>query len=454
MKNISLTDKMHPGYFKSKSDTMHSTTSTHASRIETIDIVRGIALLGILLINIQTYSLFIFLRPEQVYLLNLDQPDTYGPLQFAITLFVRNEFFSIYSFLFGFGFYMMFRKNELQGLDAASLYKRRLYSLLIIGLVHGLFFWFGDILHKYALVGFSLLYFNKKPVRVILTWMAGLFFFGILIQVCKEVFFARSAAEMAIQQGQLESVFMQVFNTWQSGSFTDVLALQHKGVLLSWLTDVQNGLPFLIQIQILFLAGLVAGKINLFSNIRENKTESKLMSLVLLSIPPAIALKGLFCLNKMQVDILPGAVEPYKPLLYSLCNFTGSLLLAMVYLPLLFIMLRNNATRFFNWIGNAGKMGLTNYLLQTAVCMVLFYGYAGGLSGRVTLFQSLLLAVCIYTAQVIFSNIWLQQHAAGPMETLWKKIVYRKKIRVKGLMRKQVLTPVEKEALCNAIECF
>lgn len=433
---------------------MPSSNSKHISRIETIDIVRGIALLGILLINIQTYSLFIFLRPEQVYLLKLDQPDNYGPLQFAVTLFIRNEFFSIYSFLFGFGFYMMFRKNELQGLDAASLYKRRLYFLLFIGLAHGLFFWFGDILHKYALVGFSLLYFNKKSVRIILRWMAGLFFSAILIQAGKEVLLNRSVAELAAQQGELESVFMQVVNTWQSGSFTEVLSLQHKGVLLSWLMDVQNGLPFLIQIQILFLAGLVAGKINLFSNIKDNKTESKLMSLVLLSIPPAIVLKGLFCLNKMQVDILPAAIDPYKPLVYSLCNFTGSLLLAMVYLPLLFIMLRNNTTRLLRWIGNAGKMGLTNYLLQTAVCMVLFYGYAGGLSGRVTLLQSLLLAAGIYTVQVIFSNIWLQYHNAGPMETLWKKLVYRKKLRVKMPLRRQVLTPVEKEALCNAIECI
>lgn len=433
---------------------MPAAIKSQHSRIETIDIVRGLALLGILFVNIQTYSLFSFLKPGQVYNLGFDKPATYDPLQFAISLLIRNEFYCIYSFLFGFGFYMMFRKNELQGLDATAIYKRRLYTLLIIGLIHGLVFWFGDVLHKYALIGFSLLYFNKKSVAVIIKWMIGLFLFVIIYQVCREIFFAKTATQLAAENYQSETAFMHLIDVWQHGSFGEVMELQRKEVMLRWLKDLDNGLPSIVQAQILFLAGLVAGKLNLFSSIKENKTESRLMSMVLFSIPPAIALKGLYCMGKMEVDILPQALQPYQTLIYSLCSFTGSLLLVMVYLPLLFILLRNNTSRVFTWIGKAGKMGLTNYLTQTAICMALFYGYAGGLSGKLTLFQSVLIAVFIYSVQVIYSNAWLNKHASGPLEMLWKKIVYKKEKPVKMWFKKERLTPVDKEALFNAIECI
>ncbi len=408
---------------------MYTEVKQQPARIPAIDIIRGIALLGILIINIQTYSLFLLLRPEQVYSLQLDKPDSYGPLQFAIALFIKGEFYPIYSFLFGLGFYMMFRKNELQGLDAAAIYKRRLYILLLIGLIHGLVFWFGDILHKYALLGFSLLYFNKKPVAVIIKWIAGLLLFVIIFQVSKEVFFSQNAAAIAAGRRQMDTVVMEVINAWRHGSFAQVLALQKKGVLLLWLMDIGKGLPSLVEVEILFLAGLAAGKMNLFKNLYDNKIESKLIITVLITIPFAVAIKGLFCFNLMEVEILPAGFLPYEPLIYSLCNFTGSLLLTVVYIPLLFILLKKTSSRFFIWIGNAGKMGLTNYLAQTAICMLLFYGYAGGLSGKVTLFQSVLLAAAIYTVQVLYSNIWLTYYTTGPLEMLWKKLAYRKTYR-------------------------
>ncbi|MFT3679401.1 MAG: DUF418 domain-containing protein [Ferruginibacter sp.] len=421
-------------------------------RLPVIDIMRGIALFGILIINIQTYTFFIYLKPEQVYNLNLDTSESYGPLQFFISLFFKGEFYTMYSFLFGLGFYLMFRKNFLQGFNSTVIYRRRLWVLLGIGLIHGCIFWFGDVLHKYAVIGFSLLYFNKKPVRVIIKWITALLLLFAVFQVVRFCFFVQHTQAAASLQTQKEYMFTNIMELWQHGSLWQVLAFQKSGLLWLWINDLKNGLPALIHTEIMFLLGLIAGKVNLFGRLNDNKTESKLISAVLVIMPFALLIKGLYCLNQMNVDILPAGVKPYEPVVFSLCNFIGTLLLAMVYLPLLFVALKNTSHRFFIWIGNAGKMALTNYLAQTVACMLLFYGYAAGLSGKVTLFQSVVLAIFIYSMQVLCSNIWLRYYTEGPIETLWKKLVYRNNHMPARDHKKKNTVSAEQPALYNAIE--
>lgn len=396
-------------------------TTTNSSRIQTIDQIRGIALLGILIFNVQTYTFYAFLRPEQVYSLGLDQPETYGPVQFLISLLVKGQFYTIYSFLFGLGFYLMWRKNNQTGLNADKLFKRRLWSLLLIGLIHAFVFWFGDILHKYAILGFSLIYFNRKSVRYLFKWIAGLLVFMLLIQFVLAIFLPVTPQSIAANDKEFDKVIMEVLDTWKNGTVLQVFSMQKLGVAMGWFRAISNGMISLIHFEILFLLGLIAGKTNIFQRVPE--LGGKLLKWAFIILPFALAIKAIPSLDALQIQLLPNQ-PTWEIFIDNISESIGSLLLTFVYLVFLTSILSKHSSKIQVWIGNTGRLGLTNYLAQTLICMLLFYGYALGLGGKLTLLQSVITAILIYVFQIIYSNIWLKYYKIGPMEKLWKWFTY------------------------------
>lgn len=396
--------------------------SEQTTRVPAIDVIRGMALLGILLINIQTYALFLFLRPEQVYALQLDQPASYEPLQFALHLLVKGQFYTIYSFLFGLGFYLMMEKNRKLGLDGDKLFKRRLWLLLAIGLVHGLVFWFGDILHKYALLGFTLLYFNRKTVAVLWKWIAGLALAGLLIQLVKLFLSTATPESLAASQAQTDVVIMQVLKTWQTGGVLEVMGMQKLGVAMLHVMSIQNGMASWLQYEMMFLLGLIAGKTRVFHRLAELK--GQLLNMACWLLLPALLLKAFSSLPVLQWHPLPNAFALERAL-FAIAEFAATPLLSVCYLIGLGMLCQASASPVLRWIGNAGRMGLTNYLAQTLICMLLFYHYGLGLSGRLNLAGALMVAVCIYIVQLAGSNFWLARHESGPAEKWWRRLTYR-----------------------------
>lgn len=398
-----------------------STIQLPQRRIPILDIIRGIALLGILIMNIQTYSLFAFLRPEQVYALQLDRPETYQPTQFLVHFFVKGQFYTIYSFLFGLGFYLLWKKNQQAGLPADRLFKRRLWVLLVVGLIHAFIFWFGDVLHKYALLGFSLLYFNRQSIQRIVRWIIGLIAAVLLVQVVKLIAFPPTAISVLAGQQEMDKVVMEVVQTWQHGSIGEVMSMQKLGVAMLWFMSLESGFAGLVHFEVLFLLGLIAGKLTLFE--RLDTVKPVLTKILWRILPLAVILKGIGCEQIWQEGYLALPL-PLEKFVTFTGNFLGTPLLTIVYLISLVLLFSHRREKMFQWIAVTGRMGLSNYLLQTLLCMGLFYGYALGLAGRLSLLDSFIPVILIYIFQVLLSNLWFNKFGQGPMERLWRRLTY------------------------------
>src|SRR5215210_298609 len=139
-------------------------------RIEILDVLRGLAVCGILIGNMQWFSGY-GMMPEA---LAGQAPFADRLTHFLVHFFVEGKFYSIFSFLFGFGFALQIARAEERGDRKASLFKRRLFWLLVLGLLHAYLLWAGDILSVYALMGFVLLLFRKKTDESLLRWAFGL----------------------------------------------------------------------------------------------------------------------------------------------------------------------------------------------------------------------------------------------------------------------------------------
>ncbi|CAG4994007.1 hypothetical protein DYBT9275_01287 [Dyadobacter sp. CECT 9275] len=404
--------------------------SLYPGRFASLDMIRGIAVLGILVINIQTYTLFAFLQPEQVYDLRLDIPEAYLPVEFLIRLLFKGQFYTLYSFLFGLGFYLMFKKNEQAGLDAAALFRRRLWILLCLGLIHALVFWFGDVLHKYALLGFTLLYFNRKSIPSLIRWIGILAAFFIVLQVVKILFFPVSAESAAANKVATEEVIMQVIHTWRKGSLTEVMTMQKLGVVMLYAMSAQNGFMNIIHYEMMFLLGLIAGKMRYFYRIETLRAKALMIAWSIL--PVALLLKFISCLPLLAGEPFSENLRAGESLIISVSEFLGIASLTFVYLTFLSVTLRERPSGILLWIAHAGRLGLTNYIMQTFICMMVFYGYAGGMAGRLTLAGSFVPVALIYAFQLWFSSVWLRYHTLGPMENLWRVLTYRKDKTGKG----------------------
>ncbi len=391
-------------------------------RIAAIDRIRGLCLLGILIVNIQSYTLLDFLPPRQIYAMGLDKPSTYMPLLLLLRVFIHGQFFTIYSFLFGLGFYMMLEKNRRLGLNGTTIYIRRLLVLLFFGCVHAFVLWFGDILTMYAVFGFTLIYFCRLPASTLYRWIIGLAVGAVVVDVFRAIFFPLPPAHP-------EAFLRQGIEVLQHGSFVDIMRQQRPRFLRMWSGIGRRAMSGFMIVEIMFLFGLIAGKTGFFRRIMELRPWIRRRIQIL--VVPALALKILSCLSVLEWHVLGGNARKYENLLLAAASFFGTIGMALVYIGSLSLFFgsrqaKGRVTWLEVWIGNAGRLGLTNYLGQTILCMLLFYPYALGLIARLSLWESFLPILGIYSLQLFYSTLWLRHHKLGPMEGLWRRWTYLK----------------------------
>lgn len=395
-------------------------------RHQTLDVLRGFALFGVLLVNFEWFNRAMpeILLGSQPGLTGLDRL-----ADVAILTLATGKFYALFSMLFGAGFALMLERATAREAPFWGAYLRRLATLAVIGALHVTLVWAGDILLIYALVGFVLvLVFRRTPTQRLWKWalalillpaaLASLAGIGIGIAMTNPEVAAGIAAEMAKGRAELDAAIEVSRDAYANGAFVEVAAQRWQ----DWAFGASHFLFWVPPILGYFLLGrwlLVTGRLTDPSAHREWFRSMRLAG-VGIGLP----------LSAAGVWVLAGQ-DPMLPTprvaAGSALTAVGALLLALGWLALVV-----PAHRALAWLAPAGRMALSNYLVQSLVWTFVFYGYGLGLWGEVPRAIHPVLALGFFALQVLASRWWLARFRFGPAEWLWRYVTYGRAPPMRG----------------------
>lgn len=386
-------------------------------RIDLLDALRGLALFGILVVNIRAWAGWFSLESAGRDVLTGGPQATWWANYFFAAV-LEGKFYTIFSFLFGLGFALQLSRLEKRGLEGAAIYRRRLLILLAIGALHMSLLWDGDILALYALLGLLLPFFRGWSDRWLLTAAALL----ILLPI-PGVWLVHSLAVKP------DLGLSDVGNSLFVSLGGDVA--QEKGWPLredwrSYFAWTLSGPPFRIggffetwripKVLAIMLVGLCAGRRLVSGALLEDRQLLRRVAIAGFAIGvPANFAYG-FTGGLEQDEFGPVMTAT---VLYAI----GVVPLGLAYAAS-FALLWQRARSRLGMFAAPGRMALTNYLSQSLLGIVIFYGIGFGLYQSLGPWQFTGVAVAIFAVQVGLSQLWLRHFAQGPMERLWRRLTY------------------------------
>ncbi len=389
-------------------------------RIESLDILRGWAVFGIILADV---DILFKITPGTDYVLNEMHK-----------VFVVDKFWPLFSFLFGLGFAMQITRAESRGHDFLLLYRRRLMALLLFGLANGLLLlhaWRGEILHRYALLGFLLLLFRKCSNRTILLAAALCLLIPRVYDAALDGYRRlRLSNPHTVEQAVREEGQRQAeSNAWDSqfervrrqGDYFAGMKLRAE-----WLTVNYSSFRFFLhQLEFpfaLFLVGLYTGHRRIFENLPAN------LPLVRGVMGWGLGLGVVGQAVWFVSEKLPNPAWPYfTRQVGSLLEPFADAALSFFYATAVVLLAQHSGWRtFLAPLAAPGRMALTNYLLQSVALAILCPRYALGLFEQLRPAQAWGVAVVIFGLQLLISLWWLGRFRFGPAEWLWRALTYGK----------------------------
>lgn len=381
-------------------------------RVDVLDAVRGAAVLGILFVNIESLSGYTFVPAAERTSLPLGEWN--AATEWLVAILVEGKFYALFSLLFGIGFAVFVQRAQARGADFLRLFKRRLAGLLLIGLVHTLLIWFGDILVTYAVLGFGLIPFLRKDDRVLLRWAAALLLLpAALYALAAIVALLVSPSTVGGRDGTLPPVLANAVEQYRSGSYPDVV---EANVVMTVANALRRlSLMFFPRVFAMFLIGLYLGRLGLLMNVE--KYERPLRQIAVWGGLAGLALS-------ITAATLPDRLPTAGALLVEgVGNSFAIPALTLSYAAALCLVFRRSPS-LMRGFAAAGRMALSNYLLHSVAGVVVFYGLGFGLFGRVSLPIALGLGIAFFALQIAASQAWLSRAAFGPAEWLWRMFTY------------------------------
>lgn len=395
------------------------------NRIQSIDVLRGMAIFGILMVNMP------IMNTPMVTLLSDVKLWTELPDQVAsgfIRLLFESKFYVLFSMLFGYGFWLFMNKKMPEGRSVVPVYLRRVFFLLLFGIAHVVLLWPGDILIFYALFGFLLLLFRKTTDGGLLKWALGFIMVPVTLNAIMTFFVflagfspeAKTAVEASFAENsnRLSEVIYRALEIYPNGSFQELvnMRMEEYGILLPGIVF------FYPNVLAMFLLGQYAARKGYLHH-PENHLPffRKLFNLgLLIGLPLNVIYLIVFSLGQLN-----------QPSVYSFIASVsigfGGPALSMAYVSgIVLLMSRGKLKIFAAMLSPVGRMALTNYLTHSIISSILFLSYGFALYGKVSTWQSILFTLAIFLIQIPVSKWWLSRFRFGPFEWLWRSLTYLK----------------------------
>ncbi len=380
-------------------------------RIEQIDILRGFALFGILLVNVFGYnsSFFDFSGFYSIF------EDSLNSTVYDIVIgFGADKFIFIFSFLFGIGFSIMYEKYHADEKHFQSLFLRRMLGLGIFGIIHITFFWAGDILLSYSLMGVILLFSRRLHSGLLLFLSVAIYFFPILYIALDTVFpMLPSALSSAT-----EITMPEVINTYSNGTYVEIFNLRMNEYLAFRNINLIYYAPKVLS---LFFLGYLFYKHKLLERINSSQINFFFLFLILFSIG---LLLNIFTDNIVS-SLANSDTNPFSTAIYMGVFEVANVFLGFSYIILVLLLSKVLILKkILNPLKYVGRMALTNYLMQTVIFTTIMYSYGFGMFGSYEPWQLVILAVVVFVVRIMASSIWLRYFRFGPLEWIWRKFTY------------------------------
>lgn len=383
--------------------------TTERERFAILDVLRGLALMGIALANFPEFALWTFLSGDEQATMPTAEVDRV--VRYLQYLLVDGKFYTIFSLLFGIGFSLILAHH------GRRLFVRRMLILVMIGFLHLMFIWSGDILLLYAIGGLLLTLFVKVADKHLLMIAIVLILAPIGLDVLTEfcgVDFARPFYERWWQEADRQGITEENFASWlrDAQTYKDMFAFLMQGAFERVWEFVEG--HRLSKVLGLFILGYLIGKHRLYTRLKELPLRKIARQTAFVAIPTSL----LYAWSATQG-------HPWGQTIHSLLYAVSVIPLAATYICVICLLYlhRPNAT-IFRWIAAPGRMALSNYIGQSFIGILLFYGLGFGLGTSFGLIYVELTALAVFLLQIALSTLWLRHFHFGPLEWLWRMSTY------------------------------
>lgn len=406
-----------------------------SSRLHGIDAARGLALLGIFFVNIQSFA-----EPFGSFMRPTPEPGALNWVSFyVVKVFCEGKFYPLFSMLFGMGLMLQRGRAVGAGREFGWLGARRLIVLMMIGLAHALGVWYGDILFMYAVCGLVLLLMSGLAARTLAIIAAGVAAAGMVVATAFFALLVFGAGpnppvpgfeivgptehyadpfgrliehfkDPAHQDKSPASLVWMTAETqaYAQGPYGQLFAMR----AMSWLTYLVFSIPtFWWHVMVLMLFGAAMLKGGLFTE----AGRAWRVRMAVIGLPVGIGLAVL-------AAALPGMGQGGKFVAGPLVMIGGPIL-SLGYLGAMCWLAERGAV-VARLLANVGRMAMTNYLMQSLIATSVFYYYGLGWFGQTTRPERIGIVLAIFAAQIVLSTLWLSRFRFGPMEWLWRSLTY------------------------------